>query len=214
MLDKGIIKCSKSPWMAPAVFVPKKTGQLQICIDYRKLNKRTAKDSYPLPLLDEVQDWLAGSTVFSTLDLHSRYWQLSVNLADREKTAFSPGPGMGLYEFFRMSFGLSGAPSSFQHLMDKQGLSFVTIYLDDILVHFENEEIHKEHLGIVFQCLLDAGLTLRGVKCHIRISTVQYLGNLFLAAEMSPDPKNVQVVRGGSRWVSLVSRNYSGFPNN
>ena len=56
MLDEGVIRCSKSPWMAPAVFVPKTPGQLQIHIDYRELNKRTTKDFYPLPLPDEVQD--------------------------------------------------------------------------------------------------------------------------------------------------------------
>ena len=79
MLEEGIIRRSKSLWMAPAVFVPKKSGQLRICIDYRELNKCTTKDSYPLPLPDEVQDQLARSTVFSTLDLHSGYWQLPVN---------------------------------------------------------------------------------------------------------------------------------------
>ena len=77
-----------------------------------------------------------------------------------------------------MPFGLSGAPSLFQCLMDKtlQGLSFVTIYLDDILVHSKDEDTHREHLDIVFKHLLDAELTLRGMKCHIDMSKVQYLG--------------------------------------
>ena len=74
MLEQGIITQSSSPWMAPAVFVPKKSGDLHICIDYRELNKQTTKDAYPLPLPDEVQDRLEGSTIFSTLDLHSGYW--------------------------------------------------------------------------------------------------------------------------------------------
>ena len=92
MLDEDIIRCSISPWMAPAVVVPNKSQQVRICIDYRELNKCTTKDTYPLPLPDEVQDWLAGSTVFSTLNLHSGYWQLPANPVDREKTAFFPGP--------------------------------------------------------------------------------------------------------------------------
>jgi len=74
MLNQGVIEESSSPWMAPAVFVPKKSGELRICIDYRELNKQSIKDSYPLPLPDEVQDRLAGSKIFSTLDLHSGYW--------------------------------------------------------------------------------------------------------------------------------------------
>ena len=132
MLQQGIIEESSSPWMAPAVYVLKKSGDLRLCVDYRELNKRTKKDAYPLPLPDEVQDCLAGSTVFSTLDLQSGYWQLPVSPEDREKTAFCPGPGMGLFQFCRMPFGLTGAPSSFQRVMDKalRGLPFVTIYLD------------------------------------------------------------------------------------
>ena len=133
MLEEGIIEESSSPWMAPAVFVRKKTGEIRLCVDYRELNKKTAKDAYPLPRPDEVQDRLAGSTVFSTLDLQSGYWQLPVHPNDRPKTAFSPGPGMGLFQFCRMPFGLLGAPASFQRLMDKvcRGLPFVTTYLDD-----------------------------------------------------------------------------------
>ena len=119
MLDNHIIEeNSSSPWMAPAVFVKKKSGDLRLCVDYRELNKRTARNVYPLSLPDEVQDCLAGSCIFSTLDLQSGYWQLQVNPADKEKTVFCPGPGMGLFQFCRMPFGLTGAPGSFQRLMD------------------------------------------------------------------------------------------------
>ena len=102
---------------------------------------------------DEVQDRLAGATIFSTLDLQSGYWQLPVRQEDQEKTAFCPGPGMGLYQFRQMPFGLTGAPSSFQHLMDSvfHGLPFVTTYIDDVLIHSSSEKQHKEHLQTVFQ---------------------------------------------------------------
>ena len=96
MLAQGIIKESSSPWMAPAVFVPKKSGELRICVDYRSLNKQTAKDSYPLPLPDEVQDHLTNAAVFPTLDLHSSYWQLPVAKADQPKSAFVLDLEMGL----------------------------------------------------------------------------------------------------------------------
>ena len=120
---------------------------------------------------------------------------MPVSPNDREKTAFCPGPGIGLYEFCRMPFGLSGAPSSFQRLMDKilHGLSFVTIYLDDILIHSKDEQEHTGHLEIVFR-LLNAGLTLRGMKCDIGMSSVQYLGHVFSANGMSPDPNKVKAV--------------------
>ena len=88
MLEQGIIEERSSPWMTPAEFVPKKSGDLRLCIDYRELNKKTTKDAYLLTLPDEVQDRLSGSTIFSTLDLHSGYWQLPVIPSDRQKTAF------------------------------------------------------------------------------------------------------------------------------
>ena len=96
-----------------------KNGDIRLCVDYHELNKRTVKDTYPLPLPDEVQDQLAGSVVFSTLDLQSGYWQLPVHPEDQSKTAFSPGPVMGLFQFRQMLFVLSGAPASFQRLMNK-----------------------------------------------------------------------------------------------
>ena len=130
MLDQGITEESSSPWMAPAVYVQKKSDELRMCVDYRELNKRTTKDSYPLPLPDEVQDQLAPSKTFSTLDLKSGYWQLPGHPEDRIKTAFRPGPGLGLYQFCWMPFGLS----------------FATTYINDILVHSTSEEEHNVHL--------------------------------------------------------------------
>jgi len=144
-LAQGVIKESSSPWMAFTVFVPNKSGELRICVDYRSLNKQTAKDSYPLSLPGKVQDHLANAAVFSTLDLHSGYWQLPAAEADQPKTAFCPGPGMGLYQFCCMTFGLSREPASFQQLMDSVlcGLPFASTYLDDMLVYSPNVECHK-----------------------------------------------------------------------
>ena len=65
MLNKGIIEESSSPWLAPVIIVPKKSGEIRLCVDYRQLNKQTSKDAYPLPLSDEVQDCLSGSAIFS-----------------------------------------------------------------------------------------------------------------------------------------------------
>ena len=72
------------------------------------------------------------------------------------KTAFCPGPGMVLYEFCRMSFGVTGGPSSFQRLMDKflHGLPFATSYSDDVLVHSPNMKCHLQQL-IYSRCLSD-----------------------------------------------------------
>ena len=96
-----------------------------------------------------------------------------------------------------MPFGLTGAPSSFQRLMDSvfHGLPFVTTYIDDVLIHSSSEKQHKEHLKTVFQRLTDAGLTLRGTKCQIGMSQVYYLGHIFTGQGMQPDPKKVSSVQ-------------------
>ena len=194
MLAKGIIEESNSPWMAPAVFARKTSGELRLCVDYRALNKKTVSDAYPIPLVDEVQDQLSGSTIFSTLDLRCGYWQMPVHESDQQKT---PGPGLGLFEFKRMPFGLSNAPSSFQRMMNKlfRDLPFVTTYIDDILVHSSEERTHRQHLHKVFDRLREAGLTLRGSKCHIGISEVSYLGHVFSAQGMRPDEGKVRRVQ-------------------
>ena len=198
MLQRGVIEESCSPWLAPAVFVRKKSGDIRLCVDYRELNKKTQKDTYPLPLPDEVQDKLANSSIFSTLDLQCGYWQLPVHPDDRYKTAFCPGPGMGLFQFKCMPFGLTGAPSSFQRLMNQlfRELPFVTVYIDDILIHSANKEQHIQHLHHVFKVLSEANLfTLRGSKCHLAMPKVSYLGHVFSATGMSPDPQKVAAVK-------------------
>ena len=157
-----------------------------MCMDYRKLNKKTTKDAYPLPRPDEVQDRLSSSTIYSTLDLASGYWQLPLHQEDWPKTAFCPGPGMGLYQFTLMPFGLTETPSSFQCLMDKvcRGLTCTLTYIDDFLVHSSSPEEHIQHLREVFTRIQQAGHTLKGSKCHLGLSRVTYLNlyyNLYCA---------------------------------
>jgi hypothetical protein len=196
MLDQGIIVPSNSPYMAPCVFALKKSGEVRICVDYRELNKKTVKDAYPLPLPDEIQERLQGDSVFSTLDLRSGYWQLPVALEDQHKTAFCPGHDFGLFEFRRMPFGLTGAPASFQKMMNEvfRDLHFVCVYLDDILIHSKSEEEHVEHVRMVLQRLKDTGMTVRGSKCVFGKHEVRYLGHIYSRDGVKPEPEKISAV--------------------
>ncbi|GFW79796.1 hypothetical protein TNCV_2590161 [Trichonephila clavipes] len=85
MQKNDIIEPSSSPWASPIVLVRKKDGSTRFCVDYRKLNDVTKKDSYPLPRIDDTLDTLSGHKWFSTLDLKSGYWQVEIHPEDREK---------------------------------------------------------------------------------------------------------------------------------
>ncbi|XP_035223898.1 uncharacterized protein LOC118196545 [Stegodyphus dumicola] len=88
MLKEDVIQPSDSPWSSPVVLVKKKNGEWRFCVDYRKLNKVTKKDVYPLPRIDDALDCLAGAKLFSMMDLKSGYWQIDVDDKNREKTSF------------------------------------------------------------------------------------------------------------------------------
>ena len=144
MLRHYIVRESTSPFAAPVVMVPKKGGELRFCIDYRKLNQATVKDSYPLPRIDDTIDALHGAQYFTTLDLFSGYWQIEIDEADKHKTAFVCEYGQ--YEFNRMPFGLTNAPATFQRLMNKilQPVLYETalVYLDDIIIFSKTVDDH------------------------------------------------------------------------
>lgn len=116
-LDKGFIRPSTSLWGAPVLFVKKEDGTLHLRINYRELNKVTAKNKCPLPHIDDLFDLLEGAQIFSKIDLRLGYHQLKVRAEDIEKTAF--GTKYGHHEFVVMPFRITNAPATFMDLMNR-----------------------------------------------------------------------------------------------
>lgn len=127
-----------------------------------------------MPRIEATLDALGGAKYFSTIDFASGYWQVEVEPSDREKTAFATT--QGLFEFRVMPFGLTGAPSTFQRLMEsvlaELQWSTCMVYLDDIVFIMTCEE-HLQRFREVFARLRQAGLksSLRNVTCSGKVAT-------------------------------------------
>lgn len=196
MLSQGIISPSSGPWAAPVILVKKKNGEFRFCVDYRKLNRVTVKDVYPLPRIDDTLDALGGAKWFSALDLKNGYWQIEVDSKDREKTAFvTPG---GLYQFNVMPFGLCNAPATFERLMDNILRSLCwevcLCYLDDIIIFSEDFVEHVSRIERVLDCLKHAGLTLNKKKCRFAFRELTVFGHVVSSKGISPDPEKIEPV--------------------
>ena len=197
MLTGGQIEPSDSPWPAPVVLVTKKDGETRFCVDYRQLNLATVKDAYPLPRIDDTLDMLAGKQWFSTLDLASGYWQVSLSPEARCKTAFATHSG--LFQFKVMPFGLCNAPATFERLMDQvlQGLrwSRCLVYLDDIISFGTTFGAALDNLTLIFERLRTYGLQLKSTKCHLFQTSVPFLGHVVGRRGLECDPKKIEDVK-------------------
>ena len=116
MLDGGEIEPSDSPWASPVVLETNKDGTTRLCVDYRRLNALTTKDEYPLPRIDNSLRLLGNQQWFSTMDLASGYWQVTMSPEAKRKAAFVTNEG--LFQFRVMLFRLCNAPATFERLME------------------------------------------------------------------------------------------------
>ncbi|KAA0043088.1 ty3-gypsy retrotransposon protein [Cucumis melo var. makuwa] len=179
--EPGTAPISRASYrMAPAELkeLKKKDGSMRLCIDYRKLNKVTVKNHYPLPRIDDLFDQLQGATVFSKIDLRSGYHQLRIEDSDIPKTAFRSR--YEHYKFIVMSFGLTNASAVFMDLMNrvfKDFLdTFVIVFIDDILIYSKTEAEHEEHLH-----------------------QVSFLGHVVSSEGVSVDPAKIEAITSWPR---------------
>ena len=193
LLRRKKIVPSWSSYSSPVVLVGKKDGSKRLCIDYRKLNDKTVKDAYAIPVISNMLNNLSGSTWFSTFNLSSGYWQVRLSEDAQRKSAFSTRQGQ--YQWLIMPFGLTNAPGTFQRLMDKvlSGLSWriAMVYLDDIIVMGKSVEGCLSNMEQVFERLNKAGLKLKPKKCHLLQKSVKHLGYIVSSKGIETDPEKV-----------------------
>ena len=198
MLEDGTVHPSQSPWYNAVVLVCKKDRGLHFCIDFCKLNARTKKDSYPLPWIEEAIESLVGAGCFSCLDLKVGFWQIAMDEASKQYTAFTVGNLGGFFKCEHMSFGLCNAPATFQRLMEnclgELNLTYCLIYLDNVIVFSKMEEEHLKCLHIVFDHFWEHNLRLKPTKCEFFYDEINYLAHHVSKEGVQPSKENLKAV--------------------
>ena len=198
--DQGIIEKSSSPWNHRIFLIPKKTGELRAVLDFRPLNDLTIDVKYDIPSIEDLLSKIGNSQLFSNLDLSSAYHQIELTEESKDLCTFSAGK-YGRWRYKKMPFGISGAPYTFQFLMDSiftlldEPPIHVLAYLDDLLIYSENEDQHFEHLERVFKKLQEANLRLNIKKCNFLKSEVQYLGFIIKEGRVSPPKEYINSLK-------------------
>ncbi|KAJ8774906.1 hypothetical protein K2173_019910 [Erythroxylum novogranatense] len=214
-LKAGIIyPISDSPWVSPTQVVPKKGGFTvvkdannetistrtitgwRVCMDYRKLDKATRKDHFPLPFIDQMLDRLAGHAFYCFLDGYSGYNQIAIAPEDQEKTTFTCP--FGTFAFRRMPFGLCNAPATFQRCMmaifSDMVENFVEVFIDDFSVFGDSFDKCLHNLSLVLKRCQDTNLVLNWEKCHFMVREGIVLGHKVSAQGIEVDRAKIEAI--------------------
>ncbi|GFU38476.1 retrovirus-related Pol polyprotein from transposon 297 [Trichonephila clavipes] len=202
MLRDGTICPINSPYASPVVLTrknndlpPDSPEAYRFAIDYRKLNAITKYPRYPLPVIDDLLTNIPHTNVMSTLDLRSGYFQLAISPKDIEKPRLSLV--MALLHSYACLLVFLGRPN-FQRAIDiiLQPVigSFVSVYMDDVIITSPSFKDHLDHLTQVFTLLRDAGLTLNKEKCHFARDKLKYLGLIISKEGIETDNKKIRAI--------------------
>jgi hypothetical protein len=188
LVEAGIFEPIRhSEWASPLVIVPKKNGELRLCVDYKNtVNTIIERDKYPLPRLDDILTGLSGGRVFVTLDLSRAFMQLEVS--EESKEPLTVNTMFGLYRVHRLPYGVSSAPSIFQGVMDSilQGLEGVYCYIDDVVIVGGSFDECKERTCLVLDRLNRHGIRVNSDKCDFFKQNIMYLGHFIDESGIRP----------------------------
>ncbi|KAH9116245.1 hypothetical protein LEN26_012902 [Aphanomyces euteiches] len=199
----GHVRESNSPHSSPTFCVKKPNGGWRIVHAFNKLNQATIPAQTPIPRKDVIIDSMAGSTLFSTIDLRDGFYQILMRIQDIPKTAVSTPSGM-LWEWLVMPQGLSNAPATFNRMVTAKLRplhAFAPSYFDDIYIHsrgsstLSDVEIHRDHLLQVLSVLRKNGLYANLGKCMFGVQEIPVLGEFVGVNGCRADPAKVQTIR-------------------
>ena len=205
MLKHRKIEKSDSCHNSPVLPIRKKSGELRVVMDFRKINLYTAKLKFPIPRIDDILNDLHGGKVFSCLDMKSGYSQVKLHPDSRPLTAFTVPEGR--YQHVVLPQGLTNGPSCFQALMCNvvSGLApNIFCFLDDLLIVSKNYEEHEKHLDLVLERLSKHKLSIRIDKCEFFKPSVKYLGFSVGKHGISPLPEKIDAIKNFPRPQDLL----------
>ncbi|KAJ5290754.1 gag/polymerase/env polyprotein [Penicillium angulare] len=196
-IGKGFLIPSTAPFASPILIARKPDGGLRFCVDYRKLNAITKKDGYPLPLIDELMQRVAGARYFTKLDIRQGFHRIRMADGSQDLTSFRSRYGQ--FKYTVMPFGVTNGPATFQRYINNVLADcldvFATVYVDDILIYSETLEEHIQHVRHVLERLRGAGLQAALHKCEFHVEETKFLGFIVGVDGVRADPDKVAVIK-------------------
>lgn len=216
MLQKGIIRPSRSSFSSPIFLVPKGDSEFRPVVDYRLLNSKIDIESVPLPEIHNCFHWFAGAKYFTSLDLNSAYHQIPLSEASKPLTAFATE--WNLYEYNVVPFGIAVGAQVLTRLLDQVfgdiKFKYVYNFLDDLVIFSQTYEEHLQHITEVFSRLRSAGLTVNPSKVAFCSHQLSFLGHLVTSQGVRIDPDRTSRIRdfpapkdakGVARFIGMVN---------
>ena len=194
MLENDIIQHSSSPWSSPIILIPKSTGGVRLCNNFKKINALSKTDSYPLPRIDDCVDRIGNANFVTKFDLLKGFWQIPLSSRAKQICAFCTP--QGLYEYNVMPFGLKNAPATFQRLINNvtADVDHCDAYIDDVIVATKGWEEHIAAIRHLFEKLSQAKLTVNLSKTDFVRATVTYLGHVVGQGQVRPVTAKVEAI--------------------
>jgi len=197
MEGQGIISKVDGPtdWISSMVVVEKLSGDLRICLDPRNLNQYLKSDQFKIPTVEEMTVRIAGSKHFVKLDARSSFWQMKLDDESSQLTTFSTP--FGNYCFHRLPFGLNVSSQIYQRTLSNwfQAKRGVEVYIDDILIHADDEETLMRRVEEVFEIIRTKNLKLNRQKCTTKLTEIKYLGVIISAEGQKIDPERIASIQ-------------------
>ena len=188
-------KVEYSHWAAPIVVVPKKSGTVRICADFKTgLNDALEMHQHPLPTPDEIFSKLNQGAWFTQVDFADAYLQLEMDESSKELVTINTPKG--LYQYQRLPFGVKSAPGIFQETMDNltSGLKGCAAYLDDVIVTGTTLEEHNMNVLELFKRISDFGFRVKMDKCSFAKKEIKFLGHIISKEGRKPDPEKITAI--------------------